>query len=834
MFNRCGYTINMFRVSFVLAGCIAAFTTARAQEPYAGMLERLRSEITAKLPPIDDATRKSMEEAKDSKARVEAVKQISELDKFLASDALDAKLSKFFILNEATPAGLAAYAEQGDAHRKLIDYLLANAKLMLQIAVADGARPVHSRGKGAYTGRYGRVMENYIAIQKASSKAREGVCQCLAVAVSLEYSETEAADRDKALQRYLHYEKAYLSGELDPNFDRLSVWELRFVVCAPRSNESLAWGREMLRNFRPDHIYTENQGWRYANVVNTDVRYGSIDVHKDRPELMQMQNILMNGGICGRRAFFARYICRAFGIPATARPSSGHGASARWTPDGWVVVLGPGWGHGWTATRYRKDLDFLATTQARARGKEFLKVKRAYWMGDVVGEERCYAEFDEKAKRAFWNGVALATQRRIIEESKAVTLDALGAELGEASGETVAEKIAASAITPEARQIAYGTDGTVNIPAACAKTDDEEKDVVVMKSFGGGLQVFLPRFLQQKPILVRGGTYKHEADLCASATRHWRGGRPKKSGYLRGLRLALTPNDDETPRELTVEIADGVTMDFIYIKPGTFIMGGDREEISKDRVALADVPKHEVTLTRGFYLGKFEVTQAQYESVMGKPAKVANEPISGVKPFTALLFCDEITARIGLEVRLPTEAEWEYAARAGTDTRWFFGDDPSKLGEYAWFKDNSGDKAHPVGLKKPNPWGLYDMYGNIGEFVRDEHSEDYYANSPKIDPTGPLLGIHSSMEYAVEVPKAGTYTLTARVVTSNVEQSLQLSVNGSKAPIDIELPFTIGMWGESKPVKLELKQGKNTLHFWRDRAPQYGVAVKSFTLTPAG
>jgi len=796
------------------------------------MFEALRVEITARMPKIEDAARKRVEEAKDSKGRLEAVKQISGLEKFLENNSLDAKLSKFFILNEATPAGLTAYAEQGDAHRKLIDYLLANEKLMFQIAVADGARPVHSPGKGPYVGPYGRVMENYIAIQKASPKAREGVLQRLALAVSLEYSEQDAIDRVKPLERYLHYEKAYLSGELDPNFDRLSVWELRFVVCSPRSNEALAWGREMLRNFRPDHIYTENQGWRYANVVNTDVRYGSIDVHKDRPELMDMQNILMNGGICGRRAFFARYICRAFGIPATARPSSGHGASARWTPDGWVVVLGPGWRHGWTATRYHKDLDFLATTQARARGKEFLKVKRAYWMGDVVGEERCYAEFDAKAKPAFWNAVSLATQRRIIEESKAVTLDALGTELGEASGETVAEKIAASAITPEARQIAYGTDGTINIPAACAKTDDEEKDVVVMKSFGGGLQVFLPRFLQQKPILVRGGTYKHEADLCASATRHWRGRRPKTSGYLRGIRLAMTPNGDETPKEMKVEIADGVTMDFVYIKPGNFIMGGDREEISKDRVALADVPKHEVTLTSGFYLGRFEVTQAQYESVMGKPAKVANEPISGVKPFTALLFCDEITARTGLDVRLPTEAEWEHAARAGTDTRWFFGDDPSKLGEYAWFKNNSGDQAHPVGLKKPNPWGLYDIYGNIGEFVRDEHSEDYYANSPEVDPTGPLLGIHSSMQYTLTVPKSGTYSMTARMVTSNVEQSLQLAVNGGESVINVELPFTIGAWGDSEPVTLDLKQGENSLHFWRDKAPQYGVAIKSFTLKP--
>jgi hypothetical protein len=227
------------------------------------------------------------------------------------------------------------------------------------------------------------------------------------------------------------------------------------------------------------------------------------------------------------------------------------------------------------------------------------------------------------------------------------------------------------------------------------------------------------------------------------------------------------------------------------------------------------------------------VTQAQYEVVMGKEKGDApDHPVYGVKPYNALLFCDKISTTTGLEARLPSEAEWEYAARAGTDTRYFFGDDPSKLADYAWFKDNADGKYHPVGQKKPNPWGLYDIYGNVAEFVRDEYSEDYYANSPKQDPTGPSLGKHSGMEYSIKVPAAGTYELTVRMVTSNVEQSLQLAVNGSDVPVQIELPFTIGMWAESEPVTVTLKEGDNILHFWRDHAPQYGVALKSFSLKP--
>ncbi len=646
------------------------------------------------------------------------------------------------------------------------------------------------------------------------------------------------------VKRYLHFEKAYEAGELDPNFHRLGVWDLRFVVCAPEPDEILAWGREMLRNYRPDHIYTDNEGGRYANVVNTDVQYGSLNVGNDRPELAGMQNILMNGGICGRRSFFARYICRAFGIPATARPSSGHGASARWTPQGWVVVLGPGWGNGKTTTRYGADVNFLASTQARARGTEFLKVKRAFWIGDVMGEPHTYGEKDNRTAPAFWNGVALATQGSIIEDAKTVTLDALGAEFGEANGPTVADRIKASAAHPEDSKIIHGADGTVTIPAVAFRQpkgstgDEEEKanDVIAMKSFAGGMQVFLPNFNRQQPILVRGGTWKHEASLCESATRHWKGRRPKNSYHMRGLRLAVSPDGDQAEKELTLELADGVTMDFVYIPPGKFMMGGDRPQ--KEGDILADTPKHEVTLTRGFYLGKHEMTQAQYAAVMGKEqgksAQGPDLPVDGVKPSRALLLCDELSAKTGREVRLPTEAEWEYAASAGTDTRWFFGDDPSKLGDYAWFKDNAEGKSHPVGQKKPNPWGLYDMYGNIAEFVRDEHQEDYYAKSPKADPAGPSLGTYSNMEYHIDVPKAGDYTLNARVVTAQEGQSLQLTVNGTGTPVSLALPFTLGKWGESQAVKLTLKEGENTLHFLRNQAPQYGVAVKSFTLKPSG
>ena len=129
------------------------------------------------------------------------------------------------------------------------------------------------------------------------------------------------------MNRYLHYEKAYLDGELDPTFKNLSVWSLRMVVNGDEPDETLSWGRRMLRNFRPDHIYESNFGWRHAGVVSSSVKYGSGDAKYDRPELQKYQNILMNGGICGRRAFFGRFILRSFGVPTTARPAGATGPS---------------------------------------------------------------------------------------------------------------------------------------------------------------------------------------------------------------------------------------------------------------------------------------------------------------------------------------------------------------------------------------------------------------------------------------------------------------------------------------------------------------------------
>jgi formylglycine-generating enzyme required for sulfatase activity len=248
------------------------------------------------------------------------------------------------------------------------------------------------------------------------------------------------------------------------------------------------------------------------------------------------------------------------------------------------------------------------------------------------------------------------------------------------------------------------------------------------------------------------------------------------------------------------------------------------------------VPKHVVTITKGFYLGKYEVTQAQFELIMGsnpsRSTKAPNCPVDRVSWADALKFCADVAHKTKRPVRLPTEAEWEYASRAGRSTPWFFGNDPSKLGEYAWFKDNAGGKSHPVGQKKPNPWGLYDIYGNVNERVADTYAKDYYKKSPKVDPVGPVQNRKSRLEYKITAPKAGKYSLTARVVTANYGQEIIVSANGNGSETIMTMPFTVGKWQDCKPVTLTLKEGENTLHFSRSNPPQYGMAIKSFVLKP--
>jgi formylglycine-generating enzyme required for sulfatase activity/serine/threonine protein kinase len=196
--------------------------------------------------------------------------------------------------------------------------------------------------------------------------------------------------------------------------------------------------------------------------------------------------------------------------------------------------------------------------------------------------------------------------------------------------------------------------------------------------------------------------------------------------------LALAPS-------LTLPLGNGIEMDLVVIPSGQFQMGSPAEESGRDD----DETQHRVTITRPFYMGIHEVTQEQYEAMMGNnPSnfKGAKDPVEQVLHDNAVAFCRELSQQTGKTVRLPTEAEWEYACRAGTTSRFSFGDSDSSLSDHAWYSGNSGRQTHPVGGKKPNAWGLYDMHGNVLEWCSDWSGE--YPGGNSIDPKGPNNGTY--------------------------------------------------------------------------------------------
>ena len=173
-------------------------------------------------------------------------------------------------------------------------------------------------------------------------------------------------------------------------------------------------------------------------------------------------------------------------------------------------------------------------------------------------------------------------------------------------------------------------------------------------------------------------------------------------------------------------------------------MGSDSSEQNRQN---DEGPVHEVTISNDFFIGQFEVTQLQWETIMGDNPSVfhrydesEDHPVDRVSWVDIQQFIAKLNALNIGKFRLPTEAEWEYACRAGIQTRYSFGDDPKyrELNQYAWFNSRSEGRSWPVGIKMSNPWGIYDMHGSVWEWCQDWYGP--YIEDPEIDPVGPAEG----------------------------------------------------------------------------------------------
>jgi formylglycine-generating enzyme required for sulfatase activity len=257
--------------------------------------------------------------------------------------------------------------------------------------------------------------------------------------------------------------------------------------------------------------------------------------------------------------------------------------------------------------------------------------------------------------------------------------------------------------------------------------------------------------------VTRGGSWNYDAWRCRSAARmEW---TQNDCSSTIGFRVVVVPAPS---KDFKVILPQSAAIPMIWIKRGTFTMGSPRDELGRPRVKEGSEDKealHEVTLSKGFWIGKYEITQGQYQALMGKnPSHIkgSNLPVSYVSWNDAIAFCEKLTSteksagRLpeGYKYTLPTEAQWEYACRAGTTTALNNGKNLTstaacpnldEVGWYYFYADGTlNDTLHPVGQKKPNAWGLYDMHGNVNEWCLDWYG--VYSSTPVKDPTGPATG----------------------------------------------------------------------------------------------
>ena len=711
-------------------------------------------------------------------------------DVFLSDERHYEKMAKFAFLSHATPNRLAGFAQKGEEERALIGDLLNDDELVAQVMILGGA------------GDYGQAMRNYRAIQKATKRSHGGFFQIWALAASLQYAHKHYVysgipTEESLVKYYLNYLKAYDEGVLDPAFSKLggTGWNYRFVFPDVYTLEDIEWIRKVMRNYRPDHMRREYR-WRYCRIVRSDIPYCS-RIMPARPDLnlSRIQDFFLEGGVCGPRAFVGQISGYAFGIPSRRAPSPGHGAMAHWTPDGWTTVLGP---HFYFCSHIdgMKPMEFLLLSQAQEDPEGFKQVLMCEWLGSALGEA---APSNHGSSGGFWQLLGFYKKQAIVEDEKIKDIGTTGEELAESNVSSETEEIEQIEIPEEFREVTVAEDGTVTIPVAACKSPKNGEKIRFMESVDGGMQAHYgiigqrPELLAYTVEIPKAGKYEFRAHVCTVTVDRkallrvnrrtlldvdipytkadWMDTEPVeldlKEGRNRIGYTHYTPNKGVSIKHFTLkpvkmvvttsglsassagarqnEIANTIGARMVRIGPGSLMMGsttgpGDER------------PVHRVNLTKGFYIGVTEVTQEQWESVMpDNPSrfKGAARPVENVVAADCVEFCKLLTQKEraegklpeGAEYRLPTEAEWEYACRAGSEANYGFGDSDTDLADYAWFSKNSV-RTQPVGKKKANAWGLFDMHGNVWEWCSDwkgSYTADE-AEDPKGAPAGPSYG----------------------------------------------------------------------------------------------
>lgn len=465
-------------------------------------------EVTVKQGPDNPAF---VEKQKEALAAARVL--MKDIESFLVGGKEQAIMAKFAMLSDATPNRLAAFAEQGEEEKSLIDKLLNDDKLVVQTMTMGGASG----------GNYGQAMRNYTAIQKATERSHEGFFQVWALAVSLQYPDEtyvypDVPAAESLVKYYLNYLKAYDDGILDPAFSQLggTGWDYRFVFPDSYTLEDIDWLRKVMRNYRPD-LTRLDYDWRYCRIVKTDVPYvGGVDRSGMPSDLSNIQKYFLEGGICGPRAFVGQASCYAFGIPARRAPSAGHAAMAHWTPNGWTTVLGPHF--SFCSVNGLPGVEFLLLSQCHRHPEPYQQVLACEWLGDALGEDEVTGY---GSGGGFWKLLAFYRKLALVEDAAIEDVGVTGEELAESNDEAAPEQVDQIDLTDAQKTITIDEDGVITIPsAAAASTVNTDKLRFMHTIDGNEVQVHYalggaqPEMLKYSAEAPADGTYELTAEVC--------------------------------------------------------------------------------------------------------------------------------------------------------------------------------------------------------------------------------------------------------------------------------------------------------------------------------
>jgi hypothetical protein len=469
----------------VLQACVDARDHAKDLKNQMGALDKKKASEEEKEPlqkQIEQAT-KNIETV--SKQAISFIRPIlnANLPLHKSKDSKDA-LMKCAVLHQAGCKNLATFCAQDPANASLLQELLLTNHNLLRDFMVHG---------GATKGQYGNAMKIFKQLLPLIPDDKFQECHTrLALAVALEHA-NPIAEFDtpdvfvNPVERFQHYQRAHTQGELDPCFSYLSTWELRWVVDSNATNEQLQWGRHQLKRYRPNQVVMSGGRFRYCKQVKSDVGYRQPN-WTSKPR--SYQQMLSGGGKCGPRAWFGRYICKAFGAPTWGVRQPGHAAMSKWTPNGWETVLGAGWLYShWEG---RNGIDFMNEAHARSWAtldQTYRKITLLECMGDACSEPPGSVGHEYSPKH-LWRSLS-AIQRKLW--TNAATVDHFARD-GSRQGdvvllETQIETYLKRQDKPqEDNQIQVWEDGRLQIPA-CAFVTNTKCDVE--KSFEGGGQIMM-------------------------------------------------------------------------------------------------------------------------------------------------------------------------------------------------------------------------------------------------------------------------------------------------------------------------------------------------------